>query len=153
MKPRPGAFRLEGAKELEAVIRRLPNKVRGRVLRSGAMAGAREVREAARQAAPVGETATLRDSIAARTQKTGARNGITIRVGPTRAGFYGLFQEFGTSWLPARPWFRPAWEASKGRALNRIGKMLGPAIERAAKRLAGPLARSGLVRRRSRRRR
>lgn len=153
MKPANGTFRLEGAKDLEKVLKGLPNQVRGRTLRTAAMAGAGEIRKAARQTAPVGETGTLRASIVARQDKDSKnRHGVTVKVGPSRAGFYGLFHEFGTAALAPRPWLRPAWEAAKGRALNRIGDSLGKAIEKAARRLAGPLMKSGLVRVRGRKR-
>jgi len=47
----------------------------------------------------------------------------------------------------ADPFFTPAFDANIGPALQAIGKSLGRGIERAAKRLAGPLAKSGLKRR------
>lgn len=150
LKPAGRGFRIEGAKEVEVVLRRLPNQVRGRVLRAVAMSGARVLRDAARQNAPV-ESGTLRESIVARGERRAGRHEVRVKVGPLRTAFYGLFQEFGTSRLAARPWLRPAFEASKVEALRRIGAALGPAIERAAKRLAGPLSRSGLVRRTGRR--
>ena len=165
MKPMPGTFTIHGAAELEKVLRQLPNQTRGQILRTAVMAGAREVRDAMRLAAPVGATGTLRKSIVARTQKSdtagnlggtlfkAGRFAATVFVGPTAQAFYGLFSEFGTSTQPARPWMRPAWEASKGRAFNIMGATLGPAIERAALRLAGPLRKSGLVRGTGRRRR
>ena len=136
-------FFLEGAKELDLVLKKLPNAVRGRVMRSAAMAGARVVRDTAKRTVPV-EQGDLRDAIVARSERDAGRHEVKVKVGPTRRGFYGLFLEFGTVRLPARPWLRPAWEASKGKALNRIGKALGPAIERAAKKLAGPLGGAGL---------
>lgn len=146
MRPAGGKFEIKGAKATEQVLKKLPNAMRGRVLRAAASAGGRVVRDTAKLSAPVGETGETRESIAVRTQKESGRNSVTVRVGPTRRAFYAFFGEFGTSNQPARPWFRPAWDASKGRALNKIGDSLGKAITRAAKRLAGPLLKSGLVR-------
>ena len=46
--------------------------------------------------------------------------------------------------MSARPFMRPAFEAKKMEALNRLGEALGEGIEKAAKKLAGPLSKSGL---------
>lgn len=142
-------MRIEGAKELDRVLKRLPKKIRGKVLRQALMAGARVIRKAMRQRAPV-RTGKLQMSIAARRDRGAERGGasVAVKVGPLGRGFYGMFIEFGTSRQPARPWARPAFEESKNEALDKTGGQLGKAIEREAARLAGPLRKSGLIRRR-----
>jgi HK97 gp10 family phage protein len=47
----------------------------------------------------------------------------------------GQFQEFGTFKDPPQPFATPAWEETKHRALDTIGKMLGSEIEKSAARL------------------
>ena len=54
----------------------------------------------------------------------------------SRRGSAATFQEFGTVEQPARPYLRPAWEATKLEALKIVEEEMGAEIERAAKRLA-----------------
>lgn len=138
--------RLHGARELDRVLAQLPKQVGAKAIKNAALAGAGEVRKAARAAAPVDE-GDLKKSITARATKTGTAS-ITYRIGATARAYYGMFLEFGTSKMSARPWFRPAWEESKQRALDKVGKRLGENITKAARKLAGPYAKSGLARKR-----
>ncbi len=41
-----------------------------------------------------------------------------VAVGPSSHSFFGSFAEFGTSHQPARPWMRPAFEATQDVALD-----------------------------------
>ena len=43
-------------------------------------------------------------------------------VGPTKAAFYGKFDELGTSRQPARPWLRPALQERAQQAVNAFGQ-------------------------------
>lgn len=138
---------IRGASDLERALRLLPQRVQGPVLRRSVMAGAPPVKQAMRTTAPF-LTGTLAGSIIARSKRGTARTEAVVQVGPARPAFWGIFHEFGTRNMPGRPWMRPAFEASVGAALGRIGAALGKNIEREAARLAGPLAKSGLVRRR-----
>lgn len=140
---------LHGARELERVLKLLPKQIRGAVLQRSVMAGATPIRKAAKANAPRASGA-LANSIVARKDKTAGASA-AVKIGPTRKRFYGLFAEFGTSTQPAKPWLRPAFETTKGEALNRIGKALGRNIEKAAIRLAGSFAKSGLARKGRRR--
>jgi HK97 gp10 family phage protein len=154
---------IRGAKELDAVLKKLPPAIAKKVLPGAVMTGAQVVRRAAKARAPdSGAPAKLRkrkataknygklkDNIIARRDRRDMSASVTVRVGIGRA-FWGIFSEFGTSKQSARPWFRPAWEESKRRALDAIGKSLGRRLEKAAVRLAGPFAKSGLARRRRR---
>lgn len=141
--------RIQGARELDRVLKKLPKQVRGKVLRQALMAGARVIAKAMRARVPE-VTGVGKKSIATRRDREGERGGASVaaKVGPLRRAFYLMFREFGTSHQPARPWARPAFEESKRAALDKIGKALGKSIKKAAARLAGPLAKSGLVKRR-----
>lgn len=74
----------------------------------------------------------------------GRGRAVITRVGPTKAAFYGLFQEFGTAHHAARPFMRPTWDALKNSMLDtmkealasEIAKAAARAAKRAAKRLA-----------------
>lgn len=143
--------RLEGAKELDRVLGKLPKQLRGRVLTRAVRGGANIVRKEMRGRAPV-ETGRLRDNIVTRARRDRGAS-VTVSVGPARRTFYAGFIEFGTRFLPARPFLRPAFETVKFAALEEIGKRLGTEIEKAAVKLAGSFATSGLKAKRRRPRR
>lgn len=142
---------ISGAREIEAVLRDLPERVARNAVKSSLMAGGAVVVKELKATAPVGpdpggksrKTASggsknygkLRDNIRRGTiHVTGAS--LAIGVGIGRA-FWGMFQEFGTSRMPAHPWFRRAWEKSKVGALDAIGRALGKGVEREALKLSG----------------
>lgn len=87
-----------------------------------------------------------KDARAYRPRKTARRSRVNGKLGPAKYAYqigsrpdvYGIFQEFGAPGhgLPARPWFRPAWERQKAAALDAIGRELGEGLTRAAQRLA-----------------
>ena len=137
---------ITGARELEKVLKRLPGKIGQKVLLSSLRPGATLIKKEAKIRAPV-KSGTLRDEIVVRKEKGGV---VALRVGPTRDAFWGMFQEFGTIKQPARPWLRPAFDATKGKALDAVGKRLGKNVEKAAEKLAGSFAKSGLKKKRRR---
>lgn len=147
-------FRVNGAAELDRVLKLLPKQIGAKVLQGAVMAGAKPIQEEAQRLAPraTGKLAANIIRARPRRERGRARRVGAVLIGPSTRAFYGLFLEFGTSTIPAQPFLRPAFDAKAGEALARIGAELGKRIERAAVRLAGPLAKSGLVRRRRRRR-
>ncbi|WP_408585919.1 HK97-gp10 family putative phage morphogenesis protein [Novosphingobium sp.] len=82
-----------------------------------------------------------------RPRKTNRNSTVKGKFGPPRYSYqigsypqvYGAFVEFGAPGhgLPARPWFRPAWDsAGKQYAIQRIAEELANGLEREAARLA-----------------
>lgn len=155
---------LLGADELNSAIQRLPRELADKVYLQALRKGANLVRDKAKERAPYGrdfskraftrskkgtsrtELFKLRDQVKVTvTLKTGVSFAMAVHIG---AAYWGMFQEFGTSKMSAHPWFRPAWDASGEDALTIIGESLGKGIERTAERLAGPLSKSGLLKRR-----
>lgn len=77
-----------------------------------------------------------------RPRKTQRKSRIKGKLGPARYSYqigsrpdvYGIFQEFGAPahGLPARPWFRPAWERKKNDLLQALMQELASGIARAA---------------------
>lgn len=77
-----------------------------------------------------------------RPRKTQRQSRIKGKLGPARYTYqvgsrpdvYGIFQEFGAPahGLPARPWFRPAWQQNKAAVLDAIAQELGRSISAAA---------------------
>ncbi len=94
---------VEGADELIAKLKALPEAVASEALVEAVMAGAEVVRAAAALKAPR-ESGGLAESIVAaidpaRTESTRA----TARVGPDAEHFYGQFEEFGHAIVPPGP--------------------------------------------------
>ena len=82
-----------------------------------------------------------------RPRTTDRRSRVRGKLGPARYSYqigsrpdvYGQFAEFGAPGhgLPARPWFRPAWDsAGKQIAIERIAQELRNGLEREAAKLA-----------------
>jgi HK97 gp10 family phage protein len=160
-----GTVRISGAKEMEALLLKLPDYLAKQVVTAALKKAAEPILEEARSLAPVGQESKGR----VRLRQT--RKGVTIsnygklklnlrisdisKYRPHDAtvavtigkAFWGMFLEFGTRHQNAQPFMRPAFESKKMIALNRLGTFLGEGIEKAAQKLAGPLAKSGLRRR------
>lgn len=158
-------IKLTGAAELNKVIKQLPVELQKKVYMQALRKGANIVRDAAKERAPYGTdfekrsyvkrkrngSATtrfvkLRDEVRITvTTKTDISFALAVHVG---SAYWGMFQEYGTSNMAARPWLRPAFDATADNALNTIGIEMGKGVERTATKLAGSLAKSGLLRRR-----
>jgi HK97 gp10 family phage protein len=124
--------------------------------------GAKIVKEAFIAAAPVGTEGTIRTRTTKRGKKVKSdygrlRDNIVIRkirgtnqhqikfaVGVGDA-FWGMFLEFGTRFMAARPWMRPAFDAAAARVIDQIGALLGKGIEREGKRLFRKGRKQGLL--------
>lgn len=149
----PASLKIAGAKEMEALLRQLPEEPSRKVVRGALMAGAAVIQKEAERTAPVGrygpggtratptarreKVGALKDNIKKSVQRVaGASMTVAVGIG---AAFWGLFDEFGTRHQAAHPWFRRAFEASKGAAVVKIGQTLAKGIETEALRLAGTL--------------
>lgn len=136
--------KLTGFKELADKLRAMGREIGEKALK-GAVAGAAGlVRDEARRLVPQ-KTGTLRRSIymvfdkerstaSKKVYVVGWRKGKRFRsVGKNKVnldGYYGLFVEFGTAKMAARPFVRPAFEKKKDAALDIIGKRIAARIKR-----------------------
>jgi HK97 gp10 family phage protein len=161
-------IRIHGAREMEAVLKQLPDYIAKRVVTGALRKAAEPVLEEAQRRSPVGKESKGR--VRVRTTKKGkisvsnygklklswrivnvpakrTAHSATVVVTPGKA-FWGLFEEFGTRFRkkPLKPILRPAFEAKKHEALDRLGQALGDGLEKAAAKLAGPYLKSGLKR-------
>lgn len=130
--------KLHGARELDQVLQRLPDRVAKQVADNAVRAGGRVVASETKLAVPV-DTGALQDSIVVRSVRGEPGKAVVGFLKP-RSRIAHLL-EFGTSKMAARPFFRPALDVSARAAINEIGRVLGNGLERAARRLAGPLTR------------
>ena len=146
--------RITGAREMSRVLSKLPPKIGGRVLANAVRAGARVIAKEAKARVPV-RTGALKKSIAVRkaTGRRASRTGVRVHVGFLKpVSRRAHLTEFGTAHSAAQPFLRPAFDSRAPAALAKIGQILGRGIERAATKLAGSFAQSGLKSKRRRRR-
>lgn len=138
-----------GFKEVSALMNELPDTLRNRVMQASATAGAREIAKAARKAAPVSDVQSpasqkygrLKRNIKVKRLRFVARDEKMARVDTGRA-FWALFLEVGTRYIPAQPWFQPAFNQSAQAAIDRMREFMLAKIEKEALNLSrrlGPI--------------
>ena len=149
---------VKGLRELNEALRLLPDRIAKNVLRGACGAGAAIIRKEAVARAPVytGDVTkghpppgTLkraiymkqireRSGVTKQTFYVGVRSGKKQRdkKGRTLDAYYWSWVEFGTAKMRARPFLRPAFEAAKNRAVERIKQYLAERIPREAEKLA-----------------
>jgi len=144
--------KLTGFKEFQDFLQKLPGKVAEKVVAQAAFAGAKVIRDDAKQRAPLGtvphyssernrrkgyllQPGNLRKEIRARKAKRGKWGEVIYKVGMTGRAFYGLFFEFGTKKMGKRPWLRPAFDNNMSQAIEAQRKAFQRGIEREAKKL------------------
>ena len=158
-------IQLAGVAETVKVLNQLPAVLRERVYLQSLRKGATLIRDEVRLRAPYGSDFKRRAFTkknkkgVSRTELVKLRNEVkmstalktdvsfNIQIGVGRA-YWGMFQEFGTSRMASRPWMRPAFDATALPAITLSSQELGKGLEREAKKLAGSLSKSGLLRRR-----
>src|SRR5581483_8155041 len=89
------------------------------------------IRKAARQA---GKTWQEQESISVRTsagagEEEGTTGSVTVSVGPTKPGFYMLWQEFGSIHQPAKPVLQPVFDETAGQVLDAFIENLNEVLE------------------------
>lgn len=154
--------RIEGARELEGVLKKLGPRVAKKVVLGALRSGGNIIRREAKRLVPV-ESGELRDSIIVASERQRKRTTGNVVIGPRKGVNYGHLVEFGTAphtitvkdakslgesgqfgtvvhhpGAVAHPFLRPAFDAKGDEALNKVGEMLGRGVEREALKLAGP---------------
>lgn len=166
-------FSIDGAREVNRVLKELPGKMGERALGGALGAAAKPLVEEMKQAAPVRQDegskfvrrqtrgrfaganirrrpGFLRNSIRARRRRIKGALAALVEVGPFGV-WYAHLVEWGTRHSRARPFARPALDRTGGEIIKKMGLELGKRVEREAQRLAGKYSKSGLVSRRRRR--
>lgn len=169
-------FQLNGAKELESVLKELPSKVGYKALLAASRSGGAVVKKEMKARAPYNpkrkKGTHLRDTI--RVQKKHRTNDLVL-VGPTKEAPHAQLFTHGSGprkfkkphsvklggqvvkvthsgTMPANPYLQDAAEASAKSAFDKMGTRLGDLIEKAALKLAGRFKTSGAAAGRRRRR-
>lgn len=131
--------------EASRLLRELPIAAENRVLQTSVMAGARALAKPIKAAAPVGDSphspdsqkyGSLKKNIKVQAMKSLRRKNQRGARVYTKDAFWGYIREFGTRFIAAIPWFRPAAEAGYSEAFKAQGAALGRGLIREAIRLA-----------------
>lgn len=103
---------LSGEKELISELKKLEAATRAKYLQAAIMAGAEVVRKEASARAPK-RTGRLAANIITEIEGNTSADRASVKIGPSKEAFYGMFVELGTSKMSARPFLRPAIDAKK----------------------------------------
>lgn len=151
-----GSFTLEGASEIQKVLKQLPGKIEEKVRLKALRKGAKVIADEAKRKAPDYMKARIVVRKATKKQRSLKDLGeivVTVKLDRLPAPHW---VEFGTGprvqkstgretgQMPAEPFMRPAFDTKNREALKVIGQTLGPEVEKAAQKLAGSFAKSGL---------
>lgn len=126
--------KIEGQKALTRSIQRLskgldPDKVEPILFK-----GADKVTQLARANAPMGSTGALKQALVTKKlERTGDQPAPSLSGVDQKVAFYARFVEYGTAKMPARPFFRPAWDSKFQETRKFIRNELKKLIMKAAK--------------------
>jgi HK97 gp10 family phage protein len=118
-----------GVEELRANLRALPPDVAKFALTVACRNAADVLRGRMLETVPRDE-GTLAGSLQVQYRKPTRKLSQRYVIGPTSAGFYGRFLEWGTRNLSARPWMRPAFASGAQSALNAANKAVQQFFDR-----------------------
>ena len=125
-----------GHRELESLLRKLPEKVAKRVTVNGLKAGGRVLVKGMKARAPR-RTGQLADSptVSSAAKVTQGRSQASVAFKKPVSRRVHL-TEFGTEHSRARPFIRPTLEQDGREAIKAIGENIGKGVEREARKMA-----------------
>lgn len=156
--------RTKGMGEIQAMLRDLPQAVRGEALRESALDGAEPIREqAVANALKHKRTGNLAESVEKEVARESLGDRVVVHIGPTQDGWYGRLLEMGHAivhrgqrreyrrakklggelleweggYVPPYPWLRPALDTKRREAAERVMKSLTQRIDRVVRRARG----------------
>lgn len=143
-------FKMEGWKEMDRALGQLPKATARNTIKRGLKKAAVPVEEAMENTAPrltgwTGksiQTSFQLNPANKRDQKREGKAFAEIYIGTSRGSAAHLL-EYGTFKMPANPWMRRSWEATKEEALVIFSVELKNEIEKSVARYARKLARAG----------
>jgi len=117
---------IEGLDELEEAFTEGSKRVVKKFLQRVERRATKPLVESATQYAPY-ETGNLESEIHG--QSVTGDGSLTMRVGPSSRGFYGIFQEFGTEHIPALHWLENSARAVQDEVLEEYYAALSDGLE------------------------
>lgn len=147
---------ISGLKEIEEVLKKLPENMAKRATYGALRAGAAVIAKAARakvKANPSIDSGLLEKNITSRARRRSKKGSAVVSVGIHRKAAqvvrkgrkkpvkvvpsrYAHLVEFGTEHSPAEPFMRPALDEQVGVAAEKVKEGLARAVEREARKLA-----------------
>lgn len=149
------SIRVTGGEEIQRKLELLPREVVHVHLVEVAEIGGEIIRaEAVRNAERIKDTGNLAANVEAEVARETTGRTVTVRIGPNQKAWYGRLVEMGHAavgpgqrraarrakragtlqqqfkMVPPHPWLRPAFDAKKEEARERIGEELGRRLER-----------------------
>jgi HK97 gp10 family phage protein len=126
------SYKLEGLEQLNANMKKLPDKIQKRSLNKAGRAGARVIQKKARQIVQVLK-GTLKRSIVVRTGKSEAGTAVVFVTTDSgkntkNDGWYAHMVEFGTKFAKAFPFMSKAFEDTHKEQLDAVGDSLAKSI-------------------------
>lgn len=121
------SVQIEGGRQLDRALRRLPVRLARRHLREAARKGLAPIRTAAREhlrsdyREPTGR---LRRSLKIRVVFVRGRGQVLAQLHNSRDTYYGRFLEFGTRYIPGSRWMTRAVAARQADAVAAFGRSL-----------------------------
>ncbi|MDE0724644.1 MAG: HK97 gp10 family phage protein [Alphaproteobacteria bacterium] len=153
-------FDLNAFDEMEKFCKDLPKKMQDKVNGGAMRAGAKVIKQEIEASAPSGSAESqaaggkahhkIKDSIVVKKQKEG--NGqFSYVIGVSKKAYHAIFIEFGTRFISPKPFAVPAIERSKDEAIQSMSNAMFKGLQRESKKLAGDYFKSGLSKRRKKR--
>jgi HK97 gp10 family phage protein len=109
--------KVSGLSELEASFKEFIPKAARKAFRNAGFVASQIWVDSMEELAPVRhssgpgrEPGFLRGSIGASVRVSAANEALIVHVGPSKAAYYGGFNEFGTSHMAAHPFMRPTFQ-------------------------------------------
>lgn len=126
-----------GTRELERLLKQLPDVVAKKVTVNGLKAGGRVLVKGIKARAPR-RTGKLANSAVVSSASKATRGESLAVVGfLTPVSRRVHLTEFGTQHSPAQPFIRPTLDEDGAAAIRQIGESIGRGVEREARKLAG----------------
>jgi HK97 gp10 family phage protein len=133
-----------GFKEMDALLKQLPQRVENKVLQKATLDTMRSIVKYMRGRAPkdIDERSPaskkygrLSQNVKAKASKRDRKKGQRGAYITTGRAFWGFFYEKGTRHQPARPWFLPAFETVKDLVLKRFADKMREGITKEVEKL------------------
>lgn len=122
-------FTVQGLSDLARNLESLPARVSTSVQLSALRTGAEPIRKAMEDKAPQRPPKPdLKDEIVVSQARGQDAQEKAVSIGPSKARFYGSFLEYGTAYMAAQPFARPAFDENWRQALDLIRVQLWAAL-------------------------
>lgn len=138
---------MTGLRELGAALKELDSRVQKRIARSATAAGARVIANEAKARVPVDKGTVKKNIRTANLKPTqpGLQEtavGVRVKGKTADSAFHWRFLEFGTAKMSPKPFLRPAFEAKKEEAANKIKDQLKKRLDAEAAKIGATIGKA-----------